>query len=182
MGLPIVEVRTFSPRRCHITRTAIPAARATRRARLRRIAVERVLRVEPEHVRRMVVPQRKHEHHPVVERLAHARHAPAVREGRVVVERGLLLRAELVRDRIELVHALDGGLGVLDDLPVLDVDAPDLGEVAIRGAVGGDELGDNGDRLGGVDNHVRAVETGVAHAVRVEVTTSLGALMRQTIM
>lgn len=35
----------------------------------------------------------------------------------------------------------------------------------------GDELGDNGDLLGGIDGLSRAVEGGVAHTVGVEVTS-----------
>ena len=94
-------------------------------------------------------------------------------EGVGVAESGLLGRAPRVGDRVA-GRASDGRLGVGDDLAVLDVEAADLGEGAGVGAVGGDELSNDGDLLRGVDGHVRAVEGEVTLAVGVEVTASLG--------
>jgi len=58
----------------------------------------------------------------------------------------------------------------LDNLAVLDVEATDLGKGAARGSGIGDELGDNRELLGGVNGEALAVEGGVAHTVRVEIT------------
>jgi hypothetical protein len=58
----------------------------------------------------------------------------------------------------------DGADGVRDRLPVLDVEALDLGECAIVGAIVGDELGDDGERLAGVEDLALAEEGLVAHA------------------
>lgn len=54
---------------------------------------------------------------------------------------------------------------------VLNVEALDFRQVASVGAVIGDELGDNGEGLAGVDGEALAVEGGVALAVRVEVAS-----------
>ncbi|KAG6805268.1 hypothetical protein H0H87_004686, partial [Tephrocybe sp. NHM501043] len=43
--------------------------------------------------------------------------------------------------------------------------------VAVGGAIGGDELGDNGEFLGGIDLEARAIEGLVAHTVGVEIAT-----------
>ena len=55
----------------------------------------------------------------------------------------------------------------------MHVNAVYLAERARVGAVGGDELRHDGEGLGRVDGHARAVERVVAHAVRVEVAAVL---------
>lgn len=65
----------------------------------------------------------------------------------------------------------DGAHGVGDDNTVLDVEPLDLGEGTSVSAVGGEELSDNGEGLGGVDGLVGAVEGSVAHTVGVEVAS-----------
>lgn len=54
---------------------------------------------------------------------------------------------------------------------VLDVETLDLGEGASVCAVVGDELGDDGEDLGGIDSLAGTVEAGVAQAVRVEIAS-----------
>lgn len=95
----------------------------------------------------MVVPQAHDEDHGGGDGIAHLGHAAEVSKD-IIVAKGLLLGgAEVGGERVARVVG-DGGLGVADDLAVLDVEALDLGELAV-GAL--DELGDDGDLLGGVD-------------------------------
>ena len=131
----------------------------------------RIVGVEPEHVDRMVVPDGEGENHATTEGAAHGRHTSELGEVVVVAESGLLFGTELVGDAVGLGHAADLGDAVVDDDAVLDVLAADLGELAGVGAVSGDELGDDCHLALGVDLHTRAVESLVAHAVRIEVAT-----------
>jgi hypothetical protein len=70
-------------------------------------------------------------------------------------------------------HAGDLRLRVLVDNAVLDVEAADLDKRAGRRASVGNELGDDGDLLGGVDSLARPKEGGIAHAVRVKIAPVL---------
>lgn len=88
----------------------------------------------------MIVPQTHNKHHPRLERLTHRRHSSAVRERRRIAKERLLGLAEGVGDGIVLREAGEGGVGVVDDFAVLDVEAFDLAQIA----AGGDELGDDG--------------------------------------
>jgi hypothetical protein len=126
----------------------------------------------------MVIPDGQHEHHAVVECLAHVS-VPALGRKRVrVAESRLLCSAEWLGDRIVGGHSRDVRLGVLDDLAVLDIETTDLFERARGSVVGGDELGDHGHLLGGVESEALAVKGLVAHAVRVEVAAGLVAVTR----
>jgi hypothetical protein len=129
--------------------------------------------VEPVHGGCVVVPDGHGEDHRGVEGGAEAGHAAEGLEVVGVGEGSLLLVAEGIGDLVGGVNAIDLGLGVGDGLAALDVDALDGGEGAGLGAVGGDELGDDGDDLGGVDGPADTEEGGVAHAVAVEVTSVL---------
>ena len=124
--------------------------------------------VEPQHVDRVVVPERHDEDVAAGERRAHGVEAAELREGVVVAEGGLLVLAEGVGDGVA-GGAGDLGLGVLVHLAVLDVKALDLAE---RGA-GADELGHNGHLRLGVELHAGAEEALVTHAVAVEVAAVL---------
>lgn len=124
--------------------------------------------VEPQHVDRVVVPERHDEDVAAGERCAHGVEAAELGEGVVVAEGGLLLAAEGVGDGVAGCGR-DLGLGVLVNLAVLHVEALDLAE---RGA-GADELGHDGHFRLGVELHARAVEALVAHAVAVKVAAIL---------
>lgn len=130
--------------------------------------------VEPVHGHGGVVPDGQDKHH-VLELLAHL--GQAALGGKVVgvVESRLLGRAKVLGDAVAR-HAGDLGLAVGDGLAALDVEALDLGQGTGGGAVVGDELGDNGKRLGGVEGQAGAVKGLVAHAVRVEVAAALVAV------
>ena len=83
-----------------------------------------------------------------------------------------MLGTEGIGDRVE--GRGDTGLvsvGVLVRDSVLDVESLDLGESAGGGSVGGDELGHNGERLGGIEDHAGTVEGLVSHTVGVEITS-----------
>jgi hypothetical protein len=121
------------------------------------------------HVNLVVVPERHDEDHALLQCLAHGLHATGASEVVVVAEDALLVLAELVGNGVT-GDTSDIGLGLLEDLAALDVYTADLSKVAGVGAVGGDELGHNGDRLLGVDRLTRTVERLVAHAEGVEVT------------
>lgn len=118
----------------------------------------------------MVIPDGHDENHALLERSAHGSKTALDRELVGVAESSLLGGAEGVGDGVA-GDAGDGGLRVRDDNAVLDVESFDLGKGAAGGAVGGDELGDNGEDLAGVDGKTSTVEVGVAHSVGVEITS-----------
>lgn len=122
------------------------------------------------HVDLVVVPERHDENHTLCEGVAHGLHATGASEVVVVAENALLVLAEIVVDSVT-ADTSDVGSGLLEDLATLDVNTADLLKVAGVSAVGGDELGDNGERLLGIDRLARAVERLVAHAEGVEVAT-----------
>lgn len=76
----------------------------------------------------------------------------------------LLLIAKLLRNRIAR-DAGNGGLGVLNDLSVLDILAANISERAART----DKLSDNGEFAGGINSLSLAVEILDAHAVGIVV-------------
>jgi len=127
--------------------------------------VDGVGRVEPEHVGVVVIPDGHDQDHRALEGLAHLSHTALAVEVIDVTEGDLLGIAPLLGDGVAGV-AGDLGLGVGNDLAVLNVEALDLAEDASRVLV---ELGDDGHLLGGVDGHALAVEGLVALAVGVEV-------------
>lgn len=134
----------------------------------------RVGAVEPVHGHSGVIPNGQDEHH-VLELLAHLGQTALGTKVIGVVEGRLLRRAKVLGDAVAR-NTGDLGLAVGDGLATLHVEALDLGQGAGGGAVVGDELGDNGEGLGGVEGHAGAVKGGVAHAVRVEVAAALVAV------
>ena len=129
--------------------------------------------VEPVHGGCVVIPDGHGEDHGGVEGTAEATHSAEGLEVVGVGEGSLLLVAESIGDLVGGVNAIDLALRVGNGHTVLDVDALDGGEGARLSAVGGDELGDDGDHLGGVHGPADTEEVGVAHAVAVEITSIL---------
>lgn len=119
----------------------------------------------------MIVPDAHDENTTASKRLTHTGKTTLGRERAGVTEDGLLLGAEVGGDRVGSSDTGDVALGVLNDNAVLDIQAADLGEGTGGSVVGGDELSDNGDLLGGIDGLAGAIEVGVAHTVGVEITT-----------
>lgn len=106
----------------------------------------------------MVIPHAHSEHHAVLEGSTHTLESALGSKLVGVAEGGLLLSTEVVGDGVGGGDTSNVGLGVLDDFAVLDVDATDLREVTGGGAVGGDELGHDGDLGLGVDGLAGAEE------------------------
>jgi hypothetical protein len=121
----------------------------------------------------VVIPDREDENHTLRKGLVHGSEATLGSKVVVVTEGGLLVGAELLGNGIVGGETSNVGLGVLDDLAVLDVETADLLESTISGAVGGDELGHDGELGASINGLARAIERSVAHTVRVEVATVL---------
>jgi len=130
-----------------------------------------VVRIEPEHLGGVVVPDGEDEDHSLCEGLGHSSHTAVSGERVGIAEEGLLGRAERVGDGVVGGETGECGEGVGDDLAILDVEAADLREGARGGVVVGDELRDDGELGGGIDELARAVERLVTHTEGVEVTT-----------
>jgi hypothetical protein len=129
--------------------------------------------VEPQHVDFMVIPDGHDQDHTLGQSLIHRGEASLVGEVVVVTESGLLGSAEVNGDRVVGSHAGNVGLGVGDNLAILDVETADLTKSTAGSTVGSDELSDDGDLLGGVDGQAGTEEGGITHAVGVEIASIL---------
>lgn len=147
-------------------------ARTTSNTGGARVLGSRVVGIEPEHVYCVVIPDRENENHSSLERVTHSDKTTLLGEGVGITESGLLRSAEVVGDRVT-GDTRDLGLRVGDDHVVLDVETLDLVEVSGVGTIISEELGNNRERLGGVDSLTRSVEGEVAHTVGVEIASSL---------
>ena len=130
--------------------SGIGAAGSTGDARLGRISVNWVLAVQPEHAGGGIVPKAHNEGHTTVERSIELFHATDSLVGVGVGEDALCSRAEVVSETI-VVLASEGGRFVLNDSVALDVLSADLFHGGVVSAVFCEELGDNSNRLGGVN-------------------------------
>lgn len=128
--------------------------------------------VEPEHVRRMVVPDRQSENHTLTESISELLESTLPGEVVVIAESSLCSSAEGIGDGVS-GDASDVRVRVGEDYTVLLVFPADLNEVAVCGTVPGDELGDDGELCVGVDGLSLSVERDVTHAVAVEIATVL---------
>lgn len=115
------------------------------------------------------MPERHNKDHGGRESIAHAVPATLLREVIDIAKDALLLGAEVRGERATGV-ACNLGLGVGNDLAVLDVQTGDLRKTSVAALV---ELSDDSHLLGGIDVEVgsRTVEGLVALAVGVEITT-----------
>mmetsp|Transcript_15219 Transcript_15219/g.36014 ORF Transcript_15219/g.36014 Transcript_15219/m.36014 type:complete len:277 (-) Transcript_15219:485-1315(-) len=143
-------------------------------ARIRAGLVPRKAGVQPHHVHLNVVPQRESSHVPAIQRFTHALVATLLFEVVHITEQCLLVLAHLVGNGV-VAAGEDGHGGALEDISILDVEAPDLGKVALVGAVGGEELSHHSHGPGGVHHETRAlpIKAGVAHAERIDVAAIL---------
>mmetsp|Transcript_15489 Transcript_15489/g.32669 ORF Transcript_15489/g.32669 Transcript_15489/m.32669 type:complete len:219 (+) Transcript_15489:1194-1850(+) len=150
----------------------VPGARASPHAGQLLRLVLRAGGIEPKHSGGCVVPEGKHEDNAPAEGFAHLLQA-ALRTEVVGVVKGIFLSlAEVLGDGTPL-HSFGRRIGVVDDLAVLQVDAPDFGEIARVGAVVRKELGDDGEGPRRVDDAAGAEEVVLAHAEGVEVAPVL---------
>jgi hypothetical protein len=127
------------------------------------------------HVDIVIVPERHNKNHAIGESITHTLEATLRSKVVGVAEHRFLVLAEVVVDRVA-ADASDVGSRLVEDLAALDIFATDLNEVTASCVVGGNELGDDCEWLGGVDGLARAVESGVAHPERVEIATVLVAV------
>lgn len=116
----------------------------------------------------MVVPERHDKDVSASKRSTHSVVATEVSEAGSVAEDALLRLAERVGDGVSS-DAGDLGIGVLEHLPVLDVEALDVTQSGSRA----NELRDNSHLSLSVELHAGPVEVLHAHAVGVEVAAVL---------
>lgn len=128
--------------------------------------------VEPEHVGRMIIPNRQSKNHSLSESITELLHSTLLSIIVGVAERSLGSSAESIGDRVSGSTSNVGSRVGIDDA-ILLVFPADLNKIAVRGTVLGDELRDDGELGVGVDRLALAVERGVAHAVAVIITTVL---------
>lgn len=147
----------------------------------RGVLIERVARVEPEHVGCVVVPDGHDQDHTGTHSSAHWAESTLCLKVINVTESDLLVGAELGGDRVVGLHAGNVGLGVCDDLAALDVDTANFAEGTTGGVVAGQELGHDSHLLGAVDGLALAEEGLVTHAVRVEIASVLVADTRMSL-
>ena len=148
-------------------------ARATGNAGLGRVGAGGVVGVEPEHVDGVIVPDGEHENHAGLERVAHGRETALGSKGVCVAKFGFLRCAEGVGNGVAGGDVRHVDVGVGNHFAVLHVLAPDFLEVAGGSARVGDELGNDSKDLTGIDGLADTIKGLVAHAIRVEITTSL---------
>lgn len=122
----------------------------------------------------MVVPDRNDESHAASESLGHLAQTSLDFEVVLVSHPALDVVTECVSDGI-VVSSVDGHLWGLNGLSVLDVLSSDLYNLSIVSSRVSEELGDDGERLGGVDVEVASwsVEVDVSVSMRGEVTAVL---------
>lgn len=92
--------------------------------------------------------------------------------GAGVAKGHLLVLAELRCDGIVGGDSGDVGLGILNNLAILDIEATNFVKGARIGAIVGKELSDNGHPLGRVDGEISSVETLPSEAERVVVAAT----------
>lgn len=117
----------------------------------------------------LVVPNTKRQHHPIPQSRFHPRYPTLGVEAIDIPDRSLLARAELLRYGVVRGHAGDIDFRVLDDITVLNVNTADLSEVSVGRVIRGEELGDDGHLLRGVNYEPGTEEGCIAHTVGVEI-------------
>jgi len=143
-------------------------ALATHTARLLRARVGRIRRVEPEHVGRMVVPER-HDQDVAASKRRTQRTKPTQRlERRLVAKNALLLLTKPIRDGVSS-RAGNGRVRVWKHLTVLHVEALNLAELGARAH----ELRYHRHHLVRVERCAGPVEVAHTHAVAIEVAAVL---------
>merc|ERR1719166_205875 len=141
MGLPQVSGCALH------TTGAIPALHAW----IGRWLVQRIRRIQPQHVDMHIIPERNRHDVATVQRLAHGRRTPLFCIIVHVPEKRFLGLAKSIRDAVGVVRSQDRRRGTLDHVAVLDVEPNHLGELPVVRPVGGEELRHDRDRLQCVD-------------------------------
>ena len=141
----------------------VSTASTTPNTRGRSILISGVCRVQPQHIDRMIVPERHYKHVALRQRGSHLVETTLILEGSSVAKCFLLGIAPSIGDRITLVSG-DGGLRVGVALAALHVETLDVGNCG----AGADELSDDGNFLVCVDGLAGAVERLVTLAVALD--------------
>lgn len=133
-------------------------------------------RVEPEHVGGVVIPDREDESHASIEVLTEGSKTTLLGELVGVTGDLLLFLAELVGDLVGLCDSRDVGVGLLDDLAVLDVDTANGCEGTGGGIVVRQKLCHNCDLRLRVNSLARSEKVGCTESVGVEIASILVAV------
>lgn len=133
-------------------------------------------RVEPEHVGGVVIPDREDESHTSIEVLTEGSKTALLGEFVGVTGDLLLFLTELVGDLVGLCDSGDVGVGLLDDLAVLDVDTADGCEGTGGGIVVRQKLCHNCDLRLRVHSLARSEKVGCTESVGVEIASILVAV------
>merc|ERR1719336_355661 len=113
--------------------------------------VQRIRRIQPQHVDMHIIPERNRHHVATVQRLAHGCRAPLFCVIVYVPEESLLGLAESIRDAVGVVRSQDRRRGTRDHVSILDIEPHHLGEIPVVRPVGGEELRHDRDGLQCVD-------------------------------
>merc|ERR1719195_2241442 len=147
-GDPSVGMVLPQPSGCALLSTGtIPALHAWSG----RWLVQRIRRIQPQHVDMHIIPERNRHDVATVQRLAHGRRTPLQGVIVHVPEERLLGLAKCIIDAVGVVRSQDRRRGTRDHSAILDVIPHHLGEIPAVRPVGGEELRHNRDRLQCVD-------------------------------
>merc|ERR1719414_840884 len=147
-GDPSVGMVLPQPSGCALLSTGtIPALHAWSG----RWLVQRIRRIQPQHVDMHIIPERNRHDVATVQRLAHGCRTPLFCIIVYVPEENLLGLAKSIRDAVGVVRSQDRRRGTRDHVAILDVEPRHLGELPIVRPVGGEELRHDRDGLQCVD-------------------------------
>merc|ERR1719210_1386703 len=147
-GDPSVGMILPQPSGCALRTTGtIPALHAWSG----RWLVQRIRRIQPQHVDMHIIPERNRHHMATVQRLAHGCRTALFCIIVYVPEEQLLGLAKSIRDAVGVVRSQDRRRGTRDHVAILDVEPYHFGEIPIVRPVGGEELRHDRDGLQCVD-------------------------------
>jgi hypothetical protein len=127
--------------------------------------------IEPKKVNCVVVPERQDKNVSSLKRLSHNLKTSKSLEVVGITEDGLLLCAVGVGDVIDGVNSRPVGVGVGDDITILNIPTFD-GIKVTRGGTGvSNELSDDREFLGGINGLAWTIEGGISHTIGVEIAT-----------
>merc|ERR1719433_649221 len=113
--------------------------------------IQRIRRIQPQHVDMHIIPERNRHDVATDQRLAHGRRTPLFCVIVYVPEESLLGLAKSIRDAIGVLRSQDRRRGTRDHVAILDVEPHHLGELPVVRPVGGKELRHDRDGLQCVD-------------------------------
>jgi len=119
----------------------------------------------------MVVPNTQYENHTRCQRLTHVSKSTVILETSSISESSLLRITVGGGNGVVSGHTGDVDFRVLDNLTVLNIQTSDFAKATARTVGARQELGDDREFLGGVDDEVGTVEAVITHTEGVEVAT-----------